>query len=342
VALRRRAKAKFPEADRMYFTPVGLEQATDGWIAAYKASRFRDCGDLVYDLCCGIGGDLAALARRGPAIGADRDPVAALLAKTNSPSAAGVVVSDVADLFCSSGVWHIDPDRRPGGRRTTQVACYEPGPTVIERLLEANDTGAIKLAPAAELPDQWLRDAEQEWISRGGECRQLVAWFGRLATRPGGRRATVIVGEGEPPQTRTLVGDEHISPPVAADFRRYLVEPDAAVLAAGLVGVLADEHGLAAIAPGAVYLTCDRAVFDPAFACFEIREILAFDVKRIKALLRERDIGRLEIKKRGVDIDPETLRSRLRVPGDASATLFVTRRGRSITALLANRIPSEV
>ncbi|HVX13145.1 MAG TPA: hypothetical protein VHC22_18315 [Pirellulales bacterium] len=342
VELRRRAKAKFPDADRMYFTPVGLEQATDGWIAAYKAGRFRDRGNPVYDLCCGIGGDLAALARGGPAIGADRDPIAALLAKTNSPSAIGVVVGDVSDLSCSSGAWHIDPDRRPSGRRTTRVVCYEPAPTVIDRLIGANDTGAIKLAPAAELPDHWRHNAEQEWISRAGECRQLVAWFGRLATRPGGRRATVIAGDGAPSQIRTVAGDGHVAPPAATDFGRYLVEPDAAVLAAGLVGVLADEHGLAAIAPGAAYLTGERAVFDPALACFEINEVLAFDIKRIKALLRERSVGRLEIKKRGVDVDPEELRSRLRVPGDAAATLFLTRRGRAITALLTNRLVGAV
>src|SRR5262245_34407500 len=70
VELRRKASAKFSQAHRMFFTRVGLEQATDEWVAAYKASRFAGLGDqdrgysgspAVADVCCGIGGDLLAL-----------------------------------------------------------------------------------------------------------------------------------------------------------------------------------------------------------------------------------------------------------------------------------------
>ena len=338
IELRRRARAKFAAADRMFFTPVGLEQATDEWVAAYKARRYQAAGTPVFDLCCGIGGDLVALAGPNRAIGVDRNRVAALLAKANAPAQAEVVVGDVADLPDVPAVWHIDPDRRPGDRRTTRAESYQPGPAVIDRLLNSNEGGAVKLAPAAVLPERWTSDAELEWISRAGECRQLVAWFGHLATNCGTRRATIVFGHDRPPQFRTLVGDPGVTPTAAARPGRFLAEPDAAVLAAGLVGALAQQHGLAAIAPGTVYLTGDQAVLDPALACFEVTEILPFDVRRLKAHLRERGIGRLEIKKRGVDIDPVRLRHQLRVPGDEMATLFLARRGRSVSALLANRV----
>ena len=41
VELRRRATAKFTHAARMFFTRIGLEQATDEWVARYKAARFH-------------------------------------------------------------------------------------------------------------------------------------------------------------------------------------------------------------------------------------------------------------------------------------------------------------
>src|SRR4051794_31796536 len=71
IELRQRAREKFSLADRMYFTRKGLEQATDEQLAAYKASRFPP-GQTISDLCCGLGGDLLALARHGRAQGIDR------------------------------------------------------------------------------------------------------------------------------------------------------------------------------------------------------------------------------------------------------------------------------
>ncbi|HET6880328.1 MAG TPA: hypothetical protein VFI31_09245 [Pirellulales bacterium] len=336
VELRQRARAKFASADRMFFTPVALEQASDEWVAAHKARRFVS-QEPVLDLCCGVGGDLIALGRRGRTIGVELNRATALLATANAPESAAVVVGNAAEVAVHTA-WHIDPDRRATGRRATRTELYEPGPEVLDHLLQSNPAGSLKLAPAAVLPDRWVSDAELEWISRAGECRQLVAWFGRLAVNVGGRCATVLIGNEHPPTFRTLVGDPNVAPAIASNFGRYLAEPDAAVLAAGLVGVLAREHALAALAPGAVYLTGDRAAPDAALAWFEIDEAVPFDVKRLRSLLRERGIGRLEIKKRGVDIDPERLRRELCVPGDEHATLFLARRGRSVTALLARRL----
>ncbi|HQU44549.1 MAG TPA: hypothetical protein PK867_17135 [Pirellulales bacterium] len=344
VELRRRGRGKFADADRMFFTSLGLEQATDQWTAAYKALRFRRCETgPVWDLCCGIGGDLSALARGREVVGVERDRVKALLARANcrtlaDRAAAQIVVADAGRLPAEPALWHIDPDRRSAGRRTTRVERCQPGVDVLDRLRRSSATGAVKLAPAGHVPDDWRQQAELEWVSRDGECKQLVAWFGELASAPGMRRATVVVGRGLPPRIRTFVGRPDGAPAVAADFGRYLAEPDAAVLAAGLVGTLAAEHELSAVAAGAVYLTGDRAVDDPALDWFEICEALPFDIKHVKAVLRGRQIGRLEIKKRGVDVVPEQLHRRLCVPGDESATLFLVRRGETVSAVLSRRV----
>lgn len=337
IELRRRGRAKFSHAERMFFTPLCLEQATDEWVAGYKAQRYAP-GEPIIDLCSGIGGDLMALAHRGPTVGVDIGRIAAFMAQTNVPSAE-MAVADVAKLRAPLPTWHLDPDRRASGRRATRAELYQPGLQIMDALIKYCTAGAIKLAPAAELPQHWLEAAECEWISRGGTCRQLVAWFGKLAVSPGLRRATVILGHDQPPRYHTLAGSPSVEPAVAARFGRYLAEPDAAVLAAGLVGSLAAAAGLAAIAPGAVYLTGDTETSSPALAWFEITDELPLDLRKLKALLRTRGIGQLEIKKRGVDIDPERLRQQLQVPGGEQATLFLVRRGKSVTALLTRRPP---
>src|SRR5690606_14979650 len=147
--------------------------------------------------------------------------------------------------------WHIDPDRRPGGKRTTHIELHEPSVETIEELLAANPNAAIKLAPGSEPWPAWRDRAEWGWISVDGECRQLVALLGSLGTDYGKHRATVLTGDrhrsigGTPDDA--LSYDERL--PVA-ELGRYVHEPDAAILAAGLITTAAREHGLAQLFPG--------------------------------------------------------------------------------------------
>jgi THUMP domain-like len=346
VALRERGLKKFARAPRLFFTPLGLEQATDGWISNYKAQRFS-AGGRVLDFCCGIGGDLMALALRGPVVGIDRDPVSALFAEANcramgaSDQGTGRVSEVAAELLAPDDLWHIDPDRRSTGRRTTHVEAHDPPAETIDRLLTVAPAGAIKLAPAAEIPLAWREAAESEWISSARQCRQLVAWFGPLAQFSGAdsiglHRATLISRTGDAPAS--IVGKPHVECPVAATIGRYVYDPDPAVVAAGLIGAVSGEHGLAALVAGGAYLTADRLTTDPLLAAFAVSEVMPWDVRRLKRVLRERQIGRLEVKQRGTRHDPAVVQRELKVPGDASATVILFRRGKSVVAILAQRV----
>jgi THUMP domain-like len=349
VELRRRAAAKFTHAEKMFFTRVGLEQATDEWVAHYKASRFTSLQagsrepsaadgrvPIVADLCCGIGGDLMALAKSCQTIGIDRDPIAAHFAAANS----GVKVHaiDVIDFdFAGTDAWHIDPDRRSNGRRTSSLEWCQPGLATIEELLGRVPNVAIKLAPATEPPTNWIDRFELEWISRDSECKQLVAWHGNLATAVGRRRATILRSdEGAAP--RTIIGEPNQSTPLVAQPDRYVFHVDAAVLAARLTGALAAQHGLSALGAGPTYPTGSRAIEDAALACFEVRDVLPLRVRTLSQLLQARGIGQLEIKKRGVDIDPEKLRRDLKLSGENAATLLITNILGKPAVILAHRI----
>lgn len=341
VAWRHKAREKFRLAAAMFFTATGLEQATDEAVAGYKAARF-DPHDRAFDLCCGIGGDLLALAQRSAVTGIDRDEVAALFAAANARVYGGdsprcqTVVGDVAQAPLDGEVcWHCDPDRRPAGRRTSRPALGEPSLEVIDRLREQCPHAAIKLAPAAEVPANWAAMAELEWIGSRGECRQLVAWHGRLARFPGARSATIVDSSGG---VRTVVGSGPDIVPVSLSLGAFLFEPHAAVLAARLSAFLCREHGLAAISPGIAYLTGDPKVADAALAAFEIRDVLPLDRKRLRAYCREHGIGRLEVKKRGVEIDPVKLRKEVVGAGDQEATLIVLPTREGVRAVFAKRV----
>jgi hypothetical protein len=333
IELRPRAREKFSNAERMFFTRIGLEQATDEWIARYKAERFAKASSVV-DFCSGVGGDLAALAQGRTAIGVDRDPVMQIIGAANS--GAEVRLADVEQ--CDAGefdAWHLDPDRRPEGRRTTRVELHSPGAEAIERMLARCADGAIKLAPAAEIPGGWIDQCEQEWISRRRECRQLVAWFGRLAQAPGERRATVLLPDGSAhgfvarPTAGRLTTDR---------IARFVFEPDPAILAADLVGPLAEKYCLGTISPDGGYLSGDRPVDDPLMAAFETLDVSPLRIKRLKSLLAERGIGRVEVKKRSVDIEPATLEKQLRTSGERTAVLLVAPVAGKVTAILARRM----
>jgi len=61
----------------------------------------------------------------------------------------------------------------------------------------------------------------------------------------------------------------------------------------------------------------------------------------VRAALRQRGVGRLEIKKRGVGIDPEQVSRQLRLRGDSAAVLILARLHRGVTAILARRLAGD-
>ncbi len=354
VELRQRARDKFSHADRMFFTRKGLEQATDEQIAAVKAAHFP-AGQLLADLCCGIGGDLVALARRAGfqpdmetrrvsegaelAIGIDLDPAIPLLAAANlsanqcdraevhSADAASFPVSEVA-------AWHIDPDRRASGSRTTKVEHYQPPLESLDRLLASNPNAAIKLAPAADVPTHWRDVTERCWLGSRGECRQQVAWFGSLAQHPGQHSATVVDAASGP---QTLVGQPDEPIPVAESLGRYLYEPHAAILAAKLTGAICHVCSLAAVSREVAYLTSDKKINEPTLTAFEVIDVLPFDLKRLHSYCRERGVGNVELKKRGVQFDLERTRKGLSGNGERSLTIVVTPCSGKIQAIVVAR-----
>lgn len=344
LQLRQRARHKFRAPDQLFFTARGLEQTTDQWIAEYKAARFSS--GTVADLCSGVGGDLTALAARcSQAVLVEADPCLAVLAAANvralAPQASlSVLTANVEELDPREfPYWHADPDRRPTGKRVSQLLHTSPDASVFERWIAAATGAALKLAPAARVPEAWADAGEREWISRDRECRQQVLWTGSLAQAVGEHRATkVFRTDSGPPEIATLAGQPGLPTERSSAIGRYVFEPDAAVLAADLLGALAAQHCLSVIAPGVAYLTGDAVLFDPLLSVFEVTDVLPLDRKKLRRLLSDRGIGTLEIKQRGAGVDPAQLRRELRLRGAENATLLVARIDRRVMAILGRRV----
>ncbi|MDF2555707.1 MAG: SAM-dependent methyltransferase, partial [Microbacterium sp.] len=191
----------------------------------------------------------------------------------------------------------------------------------------------VKLGPGLDrdvIPD----DFEAQWVSADGSTVELVLWSGALA-REGVRRAALVIRDD---RAHELTAETDAADEPARELGAYLHEPDGAVIRARLIGDVARSLEAGMLDEHIAYLTSDAALTSPFVSTFRVREVLPAEVKALGKALRERDIGRLEIKKRGVDVDPAALRTRLKLRGSASATLLLTRIGNRRTAILADRV----
>ncbi|KAF2418188.1 class I SAM-dependent methyltransferase [Microbacterium sp. B35-30] len=340
--LRTRGRAKFGDlAERMLFTRAGLEQATRLSIAARHAARFRDTGFThIADLGCGIGGDALGLAGLGLRVTAvDADEVTAGIAAYNlAPFGSDVEVrlgtAETTDLDGIDAVW-LDPARRTAGHTETartRPADWSPSLEWVFDLARHMPVG-VKLGPGLDrevIPD----DVEAQWVSADGSTVELVLWSGALA-REGVRRAALVIRDD---RAHELTAETDAADEPARELGAYVHEPDGAVIRARLIGEVARSLEAGMLDEHIAYLTSDAALTSPFVSTFRVREVLPAEVKALGKALRERDIGRLEIKKRGVDVDPSALRTRVKLRGSASATLLLTRIGNRRTAILADRV----
>jgi hypothetical protein len=345
--LRSVAHQKFgPFADGMLFTPSGLEQATRFSVAARHAHRFTSAGiDRVADLGCGIGADSMALATFDRTVLAvDADELTAAIATMNlrhwpeatvrHEDATGTDLSGYDGVFC-------DPARRTSsGRRVLDPRRTSPPLSFVLDLASRVPAVGMKAAPGID-HDLIPEDVEAQWISVGGEVVEAGLWFGPLA-REGIRRCALLLpadpasGDG----TGVVeVTDADMPRPETGELGHVLYEPDPAVIRAGLVGqVAAAVHGRL-LDRSIAYVTSDTTRRTPLATAYTIEDTFPFQLKRLRTWLRDHDIGRVTIKKRGTAVDPDQLRRQLRLVGDRETTIVLTRiRGRQ-SVLVVRPLP---
>lgn len=338
VTARQRARGRLRGADRMLLTDEAVQQATAWPVGALRAQRLA--GRDVHDVTCSVGAELAELTRTaGRVVGSDLDSMRARMAAYNVPEAL-VCVAEALAPPSRDAVLVADPARRSGGRRIHDPDQLRPPLPAL--LAAARDRDhVIKCAPG--LDTTALDHAgEVELVSLDGSVREACLWSPGLG---GGvrRRASVVrttrvdaphpfgpprvVGDDVAVRVEevTDVDDDEVDALGEAD--RFIVDPDGAVVRAGLVRHWARRHGLRQLDSRIAHLT--GPAIPAGYSGFEVLDRCRLDKKELRRALRSRECGSLEILVRGVDTDPDTLRRALALKGSRPLALVVTRIDRS-------------
>jgi len=364
--LRIRAKKKFTHPENMFFTRRGLEQSSGKLIAQYKAMRFSGLANVA-DICCGIGGDLIGLAKRGVrpstydpsqlgtpqadktdvppirTVGVDADELTCLFAKQNL-EATGVDASmnsieqvdfEQFDIGSMDGI-HIDPDRRMKDR-TVRGDHFSPSLQSIYQRVPKDCSLAVKVAPATTLGDYYPESLHREWIGDHRECKQQILWSGPFSNLAGHRTATYIGRDGLISQVS--IKESELDQPLEMfdSIRDFVYEPHAAVLAAGMTDVIARQYGLRRFTSQIVYLTSAQVIDDPLLSRFQVLQILPMSLRQTIKILKSLEVGLVEVKKRGIDNQTAEQYGRMKLAGPNKATLILTRLGKTRIVIIAKR-----
>ena len=322
--LRRKAATKFTGLDvsGWLFTDEALQQATTAAVARHRAQRLA--GQLVHDATCSIGTELAALRHTADfVLGSDIDEVRLAMARHNLGAEIPLCRADALHPVSRDTVVVLDPARRAGGRRRFDPQAYLPPLDALAEIYRGRPT-VVKCAPGIDF-DAVRRigfDGEVEVVSAGGAVREACLWSPELAA-PGVRRRASVLDRG-------AAGDEVLTDADPDDSGsgspgRWIVDPDGAVVRAGLVRQYGARHGLWQLDPDIAYLTGDR--LPDGVRGFEVIDRLPLREKVLRQALSALDCGTLEILVRGVDVDPDALRRRLRPTGSTSLTVVIMRMG---------------
>ncbi len=334
IRLRRRAAVKLgAQAEQWLFTDAALQQATPRRVADHRAHRLA--GFAVHDVTCSIGADLAALARHCPTVlGSDLDPVRALMAQHNV--GARVVVADALRPVSTRLLPYADPARRDAGGRRILSADTIPSVRDLDATW-ADRPPVLRMPPGVDY-DQLARPGEVEIVSLDGTARESVLWPVELATV--GRRATVLSTGGDAIELTDRDPDDCAVAPAG----RFLIDPDPAIVRAHLVRHFAARHRLWQLDSRLAYLSGDQP--PPRGRAFKVLDSAPFREQTVAGWLRAHQVGTLEIKVRGLSVDPDALRRKLRkaLGGDrrTGRTLVLARVGQHSVAYLTEAVrPAE-
>ena len=324
--LRRRAAIKFDglaDVSEWLFTDEALQQATTAAVARHRAQRLA--GAVVHDATCSIGTELAALRDTAQyVIGSDIDEVRLVMARNNLGGQLPLCRADALRPVSRDTVVLLDPARRSGRRRRFDPRAYLPPLDALAEVYRGRPT-VVKCAPGVDFDA--VRglgfDGEVEVTSSGGSVREACLWSAALA-EPGVRRRATVLDRAE------VLTDADPDDCAIGAPGRWIVDPDGAIVRAGLVRQYAARHGLWQLDADIAYLSGDEV--PDGVRGFEVLEQLPLREKVLRQALSARDCGALEILIRGVDVDPDLLRQRLRPSGSQALSLVITRVGTGTSA----------
>ena len=316
-----RRAGKLP--DSWLMDSESTQQATPPVVAAWRADVLKASGvDAAVDVTCSIGTELAALSAAGlRVLGGDLDHQRLRMARFNVPEVSVVRMDALRPAFAGdlksgalkSGVVVADPARRNSSGRIAKLEDLQPP---LPDLLDRYNNLVVKCAPGIDYSEF---DGHVEVVSVDGGVKETCLYSPGIVGR--GRRAVVM---GASSVKETVTSDEPETDRVGA-VGRYIVDPDGAIVRAGLVRQYAARHGLWQLDPHIAYLTGDE--LPTGVRGFEVVEEVP--LKKARSALVGLGAKSVEILVRGVNVDPDELRKKWKLKNSSGEaySVVVTRIG---------------
>lgn len=336
IALVPKYRKKFETDKILACDKLALEQSTAADIGRYKAELFKGA-DSIDDLCCGMGGDSFFLPSPVRVKGVDLSEKRVEMYRFNTRTLGTpreAVIADVRTLDSRSDFFTIDPARRQtDGDNQRDFSALTPSLSEIVEMAKKYKGGMAKLPPgypADEFPD----GTEILYLGAKNDCRECLLLFGKLAASPDSVRAISIDFSGchEWRARRASLSELPVAP-----LSAFLAEPIPVLVRSHLFSEVARQSDPTAhlISTGIAYVSSESPLPQAAFRNYRVLGSTPLSTGKVKKLLKEFDIGKITLKKRGVEIHPDAEIKRLAAKGSRKGILFYTRIFGEKTAILA-------
>ncbi|MFP7365626.1 SAM-dependent methyltransferase [Corynebacterium callunae] len=313
------------------------QQTTPMAVSAERARRLKEAlgeGVLVHDVTCSIGTEGHAVLDAGlHYLGSDIDMPRLLMAQFNlslhpSSAASGgkpelLQADALVPATTGADVIIADPARRNNGRRITDPAqLLPPLPSLLETW--SSTPIAVKCAPGVDFSG-W--QGLVSLASVDGGVKEACLYSPQLAQ---GETREAVVIRGDHLDCLNDLLEDGGGESLAREPGDFIIDPDGAIVRAGLVRHYAIREGLWMLDDRIAYLTGNR--IPEGTSGFRFLEEVP--LKKLKSALAALKAGSVEILVRGVDVDPDQLRKKLQLKGSAPFAVVVTRIGSRGVALI--------
>jgi predicted O-methyltransferase YrrM len=326
--LRKKALNKIPNdiVPKLYYEKSSLEQASSWKISEYRSNKalksYRNC-KRVWDLGSGIGIDTLNFAMNFEVNSVEIDDLRSEICQRNITSLGfnNRVKHINKDLtLCLKNISKddlvfLDPARRDSTGKKTSISEYIPSLEIIHLILEKTQNIVVKISPAVDIQEleSLLSGIEfqLEFISEDSQLKEAVLWFGDRFTLS--KVATILPSEVSVDDSEEVI---EYSENENCKFE-YMFEPDFAVIRAGLVEQLAAKLDLFKIDDEIAYLgshhelTVESLNFMRNNSQFKVIHVLENKIENLVQYLLIAGYNYVDIKKRGFDVDTDTLQKKI-------------------------------
>lgn len=336
IAARQQIKGKLPHwyenPDLIFPSRISTEQCSSEATALYKQSLLR--GEKLCDLTGGLGIDSYYFSQKAKeVIYIERFPDYCSAATANFQTLHAknirIINADCREIIStlSADTFYIDPARRSGqNKRVFALSECEPDILQLKPILLAHSRRVIvKISPMADISET-LRllpeTAEIHILAVKNECKELLFI---LEPNPGSPvlHAVNLTLQGQAEHfSFTEKEEKEAGLRLASSLRKFLFEPNAAVMKSGAFKLIANRFQLEKLHPHSHLYTSDSPCPEFPGRRFRVNRTFAFSGKLLKQLKNQ--FPKANLTTRNFLLSVEELRKRSKIKEGGETYLFAT------------------